>query len=465
MTTAGGGDVVTGVTGGWGAGGSAAGRARGAAAGGGEGPRAGAGTAGAEVAVGNYDDREGLRRAFEGAHTLFMVSASEDPDRMRLHGNVVGAATDAGVGRVVYTSFYGAGPACTFTFGRDHWHTEELIRGSGLRHTFLRDNLYIDFLPLMVGGDGVIRGPAGDGRVAAVARDDIADVAVAVLLDDGGGHDGRAYDMTGPEALTMAEAAEELSRAAGRTITYHAETLEEAYASRAHYGAPDWEVAGWVTTYAAIANGDLETVSGDVAAVAGHPPIGLREFLRRNPDSYRRLAGAPGPERRRAPGSPLRPGAGLADPGHLAFGVALGQGLALVVGALAPGQAQLDLDQVALEVDAQGDQGEAALVDAGRQLVDLLAVEQELAGAGRLVALVAGVGVGGDLHVQDELVAVDHGVGVLERPFALAEGLDLAAAQDQAGLDRLEDLVVVAGTAVGRDRARGLAPGHPRDRR
>jgi NAD(P)H dehydrogenase (quinone) len=246
--------------------------------------------AGAEVETGSYDDGEGLRRAFDGTRTLFMVSASEAPDRARLHANVVDAAVAAGVERVVYTSFFGAAPDCTFTFGRDHWHTEELIRGSGLRHTFLRDNLYIDFLPLMVGGDGVIRGPAGDGRVAAVARDDIADVAVAVLLDDGGGHDGRAYDMTGPEALTMAEAADELSRAAGRTVTYHAETLEEAYASRAHYGAPDWEVAGWVTTYAAIANGDLGTVSGDVAAVAGHPPVGLREFLRRNPDSYRRLA-------------------------------------------------------------------------------------------------------------------------------------------------------------------------------
>jgi NAD(P)H dehydrogenase (quinone) len=248
--------------------------------------------AGAEVATGSYDDREGLRRAFEGARTLFMVSASEDPDRMRLHTNVVEAARDARVGRVVYTSFFGAAPDCTFTFGRDHWHTEELIRGSGLRHTFLRDNLYVDFLPLMVGADGVIRGPAGDGRVAAVARDDIADVAVAVLGDagDGGdGHDGRTYDMTGPEAFTLAEAAEELSRVSGRAISYHAETLEEAYASRAHYGAPDWEVAGWVTTYAAVASGDLEAVSGDVAAVAGHPPIGLAEFLRRNPDSYRQL--------------------------------------------------------------------------------------------------------------------------------------------------------------------------------
>jgi NAD(P)H dehydrogenase (quinone) len=244
--------------------------------------------AGAELQTGSYDDGEGLRRAFDGTRTLFMVSASEAPDRVRLHANVVDAAVAAGVERVVYTSFFGAAPDCTFTFGRDHWHAEEHIRASGLGYTFLRDNLYIDFVPLMVGADGAIRGPAGDGRVAAVARDDIADVAVAALLGDG--HEGRSYDMTGPEALTLAEVAEELSRAAGRTIRYQAETLEEAYASRASYGAPGWEVDGWVTTYVAIANGDLQEVSGDVAAVAGHPPMRLAEFLRSNPESYRRLA-------------------------------------------------------------------------------------------------------------------------------------------------------------------------------
>ena len=256
--------------------------------------------AGAEVATGSYDDPEGLRRAFEGAGTLFMVSASEDPDRRRLHANVVDAAVDAGVERIVYTSFFGAEPECTFTFGRDHWHAEQHIKASGLRHTCLRDNLYIDFLPLMVGPDGVIRGPAGDGRVAAVTRDDIADVAVAVLLDDGA-HDGRTYDMTGPEALTMAEIAEELSQVAGRPIAYHDESLEEAYASRAHYGAPEWEVTGWVTTYAAIANGELDQVSSDVEAVSGHPPMSLAEFLRRYPDSYRRLRGAEPPATPRTP--------------------------------------------------------------------------------------------------------------------------------------------------------------------
>ena len=249
--------------------------------------------AGAEVAAASYDDPERLRRAFQGARTLVMVSASEDPDRLRLHANVVDAAGDAGVERIVYTSFFGAAPDCTFTFGRDHWHTEERIKASGLTWTMLRDSLYLDFLPLMVGPDGVIRGPAAEGRVAAVTRDDIADVAVAVLLEGGDGHAGRTYDLTGPEALTMAEVAEQLTAFAGRPVTYHAETLEEAYASRAHYGAPDWEVAGWVTTYAAIANGDLEAVSGDVAAVAGHPPTSLAEFLRDNPDSYAGLAELP----------------------------------------------------------------------------------------------------------------------------------------------------------------------------
>jgi uncharacterized protein YbjT (DUF2867 family) len=250
---------------------------------------------GAEVVPGSYDDREGLRRAFQGTRTLFMVSASEDPDRLALHDNVVRAATDAGVERVVYTSFYGAAPRCTFTFGRDHWHTEQRVLDSGLSHTFLRDSLYLDFLPLMVGADGVIRGPAGDGRVAAVTRDDIADVAVAVLLDEADRHDGRTYDLTGPEALSMAEIAEVLSRFAGRPVAYHAETLEEAYASRASYGAPDWEVDGWVTTYVAIANGDLAGTSDDVATVAGHPPTSLADFLTANPDSYRQLRGAEPP--------------------------------------------------------------------------------------------------------------------------------------------------------------------------
>lgn len=92
-----------------------------------------------------------------------MVSASETPDRVERHLAFIDAASAAGVDHVVYTSFQGAAPAATFTLARDHWATEEHLRASGLAHTILRDSLYADFLPLMVGEDGAIRRPGGGG--------------------------------------------------------------------------------------------------------------------------------------------------------------------------------------------------------------------------------------------------------------------------------------------------------------
>jgi NAD(P)H dehydrogenase (quinone) len=246
---------------------------------------------GAEVVDGaSYGDGDAMRRAFEGADTVFLVSAAEDQRRVDLHRSAVDAAVAAGAERIVYTSFFGAAADCTFTFGRDHFHTEEHIKSSPLAWTFLRDNIYLDYVPFFAGADGVIRGPAGEGRVAAVARADIAASAAAVLTSDG--HAGAAYGMTGGEALTLAEAAERVARAAGRPVTYVEETLEEARASRAPSGAPAWEIEGWVTTYAAIAAGDLVQVSGDVERLTGRKPITLDEFLRDNPESYRHLVKA-----------------------------------------------------------------------------------------------------------------------------------------------------------------------------
>ena len=242
----------------------------------------------AEVATfGGYDDAEGFRRALEGVDTLFLVSAAEDRDRVALHRRMVDAVVSAGVGRIVYTSFVGAAPDCTFTFGRDHFHTEEHIKAAGVGRTFLRDNLYLDFIPGLSSAEGVIRGPAGDGRVAAVARDDIADVAVEVLV--GEGHEGQAYDLTGAEAFTLAEAAEELSRVSGRLIRFEDETLEEARESRRPSGAADFEIEGWITSYAAIGAGDLEAVSDCVQRFLDRPPKRLGEWLRENPESYRHL--------------------------------------------------------------------------------------------------------------------------------------------------------------------------------
>ena len=241
----------------------------------------------AAVAQASYDDVDAMETALTGAQTLFFVSASEDADRVRLHTGVVDAAVAAGVQRIVYLSFLNAAADSTFTFARDHWATEEHIRRSGLRHTFLRDATYADFVPGLAGADGVIRGPAGDGAFTPVAQDDVAAVASAVLLSDG--YDGDTLDLTGPERLTMTDVAALLAEVTGRPVRYEQETVEEAYASRAHYGAADFEVDGWVSTYTAIATGELDVLSPAVRMVTGRDPMSLRELIDARPELVKHL--------------------------------------------------------------------------------------------------------------------------------------------------------------------------------
>jgi uncharacterized protein YbjT (DUF2867 family) len=234
----------------------------------------------AEVAVATYADAAATHAALQGIPTVLMVSASEALDRVAAHRTFVDAAVAAGVEHLVYTSFLGARPGSTFTLARDHAATERHIQESGVPFTFLRDSLYADFLSGLVGHDGTIRGPAGEGRVSAVAIDDIADAATAVLLDPGK-HVGRTYDLTGPAALTFDEIARAITDATGRAVSYERETIEEAYASRAQYGAPAWEVDAWVSTYTAIAAGEIAAVSDAVPLLTGHPATSLEELLAR----------------------------------------------------------------------------------------------------------------------------------------------------------------------------------------
>ncbi|MBT1631412.1 SDR family oxidoreductase [Curtobacterium flaccumfaciens] len=233
---------------------------------------------GTEVAVATFADVDASRAALQGVEVLLMVSAAEAQDRLDQHRAFVAAAADAGVRHVVYTSFLGAAPDATFTLGRDHWATEQAIRESGMAFTFLRDSFYLDFVEDLVGEDGVIRGPAGNGAMAAVARADVARVATAVLHDPEA-HRDQTYELTGPEAITLAQAATIVSEVRGRTVSYHPETLDEAYASRARWNPEPWQADAWVSTYTAIAEGALAHVSGDVERITGRPPMSLREVL------------------------------------------------------------------------------------------------------------------------------------------------------------------------------------------
>lgn len=233
---------------------------------------------GAVAVRGRFGD-PGVAEALQGVDRLFMVSASEAPDRLRQHKAFVDAAVQAEVGHLVYLSFFRAAPDATFTLARDHWATEEYIRASGLPFTFLRDNLYADFMPALVGPDDIVRGPAGQGRAAVVAQDDIADAAVAVL-GNAPEHAGSTYDLTGPQSLTLEEIAAILSENTGSTITYQPETVQEAYRSRASYGAPQWQIDAWVSTYTAIAAGELDGVSDAVPRLTGHAATPLAEVVR-----------------------------------------------------------------------------------------------------------------------------------------------------------------------------------------
>jgi uncharacterized protein YbjT (DUF2867 family) len=232
-----------------------------------------------DIRVCDYGDEAASLHALSGVDTLFMVSASESADRREQHRTFIRAAASAGVRHIVYTSFAGAGPDATFTLGRDHFDAESAIRSTGMAFTFLRDNFYADVLPMYADASGVIRGPAGDGRVAAVARADVADVAVAVLRSPTG-HVAATYTLTGPEPLTFSEIAQRAGGVLGRELRFDNETIEEAYASRrAAYDAPQWQLDAWVSTYTAIADGSLAEVTDDVPRLTGHPARTLEDAL------------------------------------------------------------------------------------------------------------------------------------------------------------------------------------------
>jgi len=249
---------------------------------------------GAEVAAvpGGYADGPGLTAALAGVDTLYLVSAAEAENRLQQHLTAVAAAAAAGVRRVVYTSFLGAAPDAVFTLARQHAATEAALAATGVPTTVLRHAMYADFVPffaVLEDGRAVIAAPAGDGRASFVSRDDLADVSAAVLLDDSPALDGAVLDVTGPEALSLDDAAAVLAEVTGRPAVYRRQTVEEAWATRRPSGHADWEVEGWVTSYRAIAAGEMARVTDVVPTLTGHPARTVAEHLRAHPEDWAHL--------------------------------------------------------------------------------------------------------------------------------------------------------------------------------
>ena len=227
-----------------------------------------------EIFESSYDKSEKTIEALKGTDILFMVSASENPNRVQQHKDFIDAAKIAGVKHIVYTSFYNASKKSVFILGRDHYETEEYIKDNGFIYTFVRDNFYIDFFVDLCLHYNEIK-----GKVSAVLRQDIAEV-IAEILKSPEKWKNQTLNMTGPQELTMDEITETVAKYTGKNIKYINETVEEAYKSRKVWEAEKWEYDSWVSTYMAIAQGEQSGLSDDIERVLGRKPTSLSEYLK-----------------------------------------------------------------------------------------------------------------------------------------------------------------------------------------
>lgn len=228
----------------------------------------------------SYDKSEDTVKSLEGIEVLFMVSGSENPNRVQQHKDFIDAAKIAGVSHIIYLSFYNASKNSIFTLGRDHYATEEYIKENGFKYTFLRDNFYADFFVDLCREYGEIKGPAGNGKVSAVVRSDVSEVA-AKILENPGKWENHTLNMTGPEELSMTEIVKAVSEYLGKEIKYIEETVEEAYESRKIWKAEQWEYDSWVSTYTAIAENEQSGISNDIEKVLGRKATSLEEYLKK----------------------------------------------------------------------------------------------------------------------------------------------------------------------------------------
>jgi NAD(P)H dehydrogenase (quinone) len=236
---------------------------------------------GVRVARADYDDRDSLVAAFDGADALLFVSGSEVGKRVRQHEAVVAAAVEAGVGRVAYTSAPHADDT-RLAVAPDHRATEELLRASGLAWTFLRNNWYTENYAGTVANaatSGVIVTSAGDGRVASAPRADFAAAAATVLTTDG--HEGRVYELSGDAAWSFDELAEVASGLLGRKVVHRSVTPNEHRRILLRAKIPKAAAAFVVQLDADIAAGALADATPDLRTLLGRPTTPLADALAR----------------------------------------------------------------------------------------------------------------------------------------------------------------------------------------
>jgi uncharacterized protein YbjT (DUF2867 family) len=234
----------------------------------------------ADLAVGDYGDRDSVRAALDGIEQVFLTCGNH-PSQVDWEATVVDAAAAAGVRRVVKLSALGAGTGSPVAFFDAHARIEEHLRATGIATVMLRPAFMMS--TLLAGAPGVQQAgaffaPAADAKIAMVDPRDIADVAALVLRTDG--HDGRTYELTGAEAVTFDDVVGELSGVLGRQIPFVHVSDEEAIAQFVANGTPEWIATNAVTQFGLLRQGSQNQVRDTIRALTGHEPRTLADFVR-----------------------------------------------------------------------------------------------------------------------------------------------------------------------------------------
>ncbi|MEJ2217680.1 MAG: SDR family oxidoreductase [Gemmatimonadota bacterium] len=227
--------------------------------------------------------------ALEGVDRVFLMARPGDDDPDRVAGPFLDAARRAGVARVVNLTAMGVEREPEFGLRR----LELQLEASGLAYTHLRPNFFMQIfaVPPLLGqvSGGALRLPTADARLSYVDTRDIADVAVAALMDRS--HAGKAYTLTGPESLDHHAVAHHLSAAGGRRISYEPVTDDEAAAFMSAAGLEPARVERLLGFYRRVRSGHSAPVSGDVEAVLGRPARSFAAFARDYAASWTTPAG------------------------------------------------------------------------------------------------------------------------------------------------------------------------------
>jgi uncharacterized protein YbjT (DUF2867 family) len=233
-----------------------------------------------EIVEGDFDRPATLLGALAGVERAFLLTPSSERAQSQQIA-FIDAALQSGVTHIVKLSQFAADAHSPVRFLRYHAAVEAALQASGIAYTLLRPNLYMQGLlnfRSTIATQNAFYAAAGDAKVSAVDVRDIADVAVAALTESG--HEGKIYELTGPQALTHAEMAEGLSEALGRRVEFvdiPPEAMREALVG---VGLPVWQADGLVEDYAHYRRGEAAAVTSGVRDAIGKEPRSFDEFAR-----------------------------------------------------------------------------------------------------------------------------------------------------------------------------------------